>query len=85
MPYKKDKQQAYQAAEQAFVEAQEATADVKPTESNYAVLKSRAIREIEEAEQQISKALTVASERQHRQLDEYDQQLNELKQQLRDD
>lgn len=85
MPYKKDKQQAYQAAEQAFVQAQEATADVQPTESNYAFLRSRAIREIEEAEQQILKALTVSSERQHRQLDEYQQQLIELKQQLGDE
>lgn len=82
MPYHKDKQQAYQAAEQAFVQAQEAKAEIDSSRSDYAWHVNKAKEELEEAEIQIMKALTTASDTQHEQLTKYQEQLEQMKSEL---
>ncbi|UOE92658.1 DUF2524 family protein [Alkalihalobacillus sp. LMS39] len=79
MPYHKDKQQAFQAAQQAVVQAEEATSVIHDSPNDVGHHTKMALQEIEEAEQQVLKALTVASEHQKEQLHEYQQQLEQLK------
>ncbi|OLO40361.1 hypothetical protein BTR23_07690 [Alkalihalophilus pseudofirmus] len=82
MPYHKDKQQSFQAAEQAFVQAQEATSDIDATRADYGWHVKKAKKEIEEAFTQVNKALTNASEHQKEQLHKYEQDLEELRSQF---
>ncbi|MDE5412840.1 DUF2524 family protein [Alkalihalobacterium chitinilyticum] len=84
MPYHKDKQQSFQAAEQAFVQAQEATASIDTTRADYGHNVKRAKQEIEEAFTQINKALTNASEHQREQLSKYEQDLEQLRSQVQE-
>ncbi|WP_026674127.1 hypothetical protein [Alkalihalobacterium bogoriense] len=79
MPYHKDKQQAFQAAQQAVVQAEEATAVIDDSPNDIGHHTKTAMQEIDEAEQQVLKALTVASEHQKEQLHQYQQQLEQLK------
>nr|WP_017727458.1 hypothetical protein [Halalkalibacterium ligniniphilum] len=82
MPYHKNKQQAFQAVQQALAQAVQATGNIQSHTADEGVHRKRAKQEIEEAERQIEKALTVASEHQHEQLTLYQQQLEELKQRI---
>lgn len=82
MPYRKDKQQAFQAAEQAVAEATQAVGNTDSYPADAGAHIKRAEKEINEAEQQINKALTISSEHQHQQLEQYQQTIANLKQQL---
>ncbi|KGA98889.1 hypothetical protein AJ85_20540 [Alkalihalobacillus alcalophilus ATCC 27647 = CGMCC 1.3604] len=75
MPYQKDKQQAFHAAQQAFLQAEEAVGHIEVHAPEYGRNLKRAHKEIEEATQQIDKALGVASEHQKRQLEQFQEQL----------
>jgi biopolymer transport protein ExbB/TolQ len=77
MPYHKDKQQAYQAAEQGYHHAIEVSKQLNASNSEYGVYYSHFMTENEKARQQIENALETASEHQHSQLKNY---LNELEQ-----
>ncbi|MBY6035943.1 hypothetical protein KUV80_04740 [Fictibacillus nanhaiensis] len=77
MPYHKDKQQAYQAAEQGYHYAVEVSKKLNSSDSEYGVNYSHFMTENEKARQQIENALETASEHQHSQLKDY---LNDLEQ-----
>ncbi len=82
MPYQKDKQQAFQAAQQAVAEATQAVGNINSYPADMGAHIKRAEKELNEAEQQINKALTISSDHQHQQLEQYQQTIAELKQQL---
>lgn len=79
MPYIKNKQQSFQAAQQAFVQAEEATSGLISTDEDFGHHLKQAEREIREAEQMIQKALRNASEHQRNELQKFEAQLEEMK------
>ena len=79
-----DKQIAFQRAEKAFVEAQEAVENAERTRTSpdYGHNMKRAQEEAIEAETQIEKAISVSSETQKERLLGYREELETLKQQI---
>ncbi|UCZ51599.1 hypothetical protein LGQ02_12035 [Bacillus shivajii] len=82
MPYHKNKRQAFEAAQQAFVQLQEAMEDLHPEEAEYGHHYKVAVQELDEATQVIQKAHLNASEHQRRQLEQYTAELERYKQDL---
>ncbi|OIJ12739.1 hypothetical protein BKP35_09150 [Anaerobacillus arseniciselenatis] len=82
MPYIKNKQQAFQAAQQQFVQAEQAMNDLQPNDEDFGHHLKKAQQEITEAEQVIDKALRNASEHQRRELQKYQEEIAELKEHL---
>lgn len=82
MPYQKDKQQAFQAAQQAVEQAKESFSAIERHQPDEGTRLKQARQEIEEAEVQIEKALTVSTEHQHEQLAQFQQTIDDLKQQI---
>ncbi|WP_335868955.1 hypothetical protein [Bacillus sp. 2205SS5-2] len=78
MPYHKDKQQAFQAAQQGFVEAQNAVNELVLDGSSYGQQLSHLKTEVNEAYQQIENALEVASEHQRGQLEQFKADLGSI-------
>ena len=78
MPYKKDKQQAFQAAEPGVQEVRNIYEDIDETAPDYGAHAKRIKKEINEAQQQIEKALTVAGERQKEILLQMKEEMAEL-------
>ncbi|KGX93069.1 hypothetical protein N781_11650 [Pontibacillus halophilus JSM 076056 = DSM 19796] len=80
MPYHKNKQQAFQAAQQGY--AQAIDANEKRVESieqpHYGRELAHLTEEVQEAYQQIDKALEVASEHQYSQLKQFQQDLQSI-------
>ncbi|MBU8907419.1 hypothetical protein [Desertibacillus haloalkaliphilus] len=81
-PYQKDKQQAFQAAQQAFVRAQESTNTIEEYSSEFGHQLKDAEKSIDQAEQMILNALEVASEHQRHELKSFQNELFLLKDQL---
>ncbi|WP_257350485.1 hypothetical protein [Pseudalkalibacillus decolorationis] len=83
MPYHKDKQQAFQAAQQGYEQAIQAkdTELENATDYDYAAKQQQLQQEMNEALQQIENALEVASEHQRVQLRQYQEELFKLGQQ----
>ncbi|OIJ18998.1 hypothetical protein BKP45_14845 [Anaerobacillus alkalidiazotrophicus] len=79
MPYIKNKQQAFQAAQQAFVQAQQATNNLIPNDEDFGHHFKQAEQEVMEAEQVIDKALRNASEHQRHELEKFQNELAEIK------
>jgi len=77
MPYHKDKQQAYQAAQQGFEEVQDFYHDIVQDSASYGHQLKHLKNEVNEAYQQIENALEVASETQRPQLERF---MNDLQQ-----
>ncbi len=82
MPYHKDKQQAFQAAQQAVAQAHDAAKVMDVNSGEYGHHVKRLQEEIGEAEQIILKALTNCTEHQHEQLTQFQQEIDSLKQQI---
>lgn len=78
MPYHKDKQQAFQAAEQGVQEVRDLYEEIDETAPEYGAYVKRIKKEINEAQQQIEKALTVAGERQKQVLEQMREEVAEL-------
>lgn len=78
MPYKKDKQQAFQAAEQGVQEVRNLYVEIDETAPEYGTHAKRIKKEINEAQQQIEKALTIAGERQKQILEQMKEEMAEL-------
>jgi 50S ribosomal subunit-associated GTPase HflX len=76
MPYNKDKQQAFHAAQQGYRQAKDI--DVVRSSANYGDELKHLKQEIDEANQQINNALEVASEHQRVELEKYQKDLNEM-------
>ncbi|RSK49656.1 hypothetical protein [Bacillus canaveralius] len=78
MPYHKDKQQAFQAAQQGMENAMELYLDIVRDSASYGHQLKHLKNEVNEAYQQIENALEVASEHQRIQLEKYQHDLEEM-------
>jgi flagellar biosynthesis chaperone FliJ len=78
MPYHKDKQQAFQAAQQGVEDAQELYHEIVRDSSSYGHQLKHLQQEVNEAYQQIENALEVASEHQRAQLERFQQDLQQM-------
>jgi len=77
-PYNKDKQQAFQAAQQGYEEAQGLFATIVSDSASYGHQLKHLKNEVNEAYQQIENALEVASEQQRAQLERFQQDLQNI-------
>ncbi|KGP92959.1 hypothetical protein N780_11490 [Pontibacillus chungwhensis BH030062] len=84
MPYHKNKQQAFQAAQQGYEQAIDAneTRLQSVDQADYGKELAHLTQEVNEAYQQIDKALEVASEHQYEQLKQYQNQLTQIMSEL---
>lgn len=82
MPYHKDKQQAYQAAEQGYHHTIDVSKKLDTASNEYGVYYSQFMTENEKACQQIENALETASEHQQPQLKNYLTELQQLQNQF---
>lgn len=79
MPYHKNKQQSYQAAEQGILQAMDVYENLVPENSaNYGNQLKHLKQEVNEAYQQITNALENASETQRSRLEQYQQDLAQI-------
>jgi flagellar biosynthesis chaperone FliJ len=78
MPYHKDKQQAFQAAQQGVEDAQELYQEIVRDSASYGHQLKHLQQEVNEAYQQIENALEVASEHQRVQLERFQQDLQQM-------
>jgi predicted nucleic acid-binding Zn-ribbon protein len=78
MPYHKDKQQAFQAAQQGTHQAKDIYENIEVTSGDYGSQLNHLKNEVNEAYEQISNALEVASETQKDQLRQYQKDLQQI-------
>ncbi|MFI8574253.1 hypothetical protein ACIGEL_00985 [Rossellomorea aquimaris] len=78
MPYHKNKQQAYQAAEQSVTEIQNTINELVLDGASYGSQLAHLKNEVNEAYQQIENALEVASETQKAQLQQFKSDLSSI-------
>ncbi|MBG0972034.1 hypothetical protein [Bacillus sp. SRB3LM] len=78
MPYHKDKQQAFQAAQQGVTQAENAFNNIVKNDLNYGHDLKELRQEVQEAYEQIQNALEVASETQRPQLEQYENNLQNI-------
>lgn len=78
MPYHKNKQQAFQAAQQGMEDAEEAYCQIVQDSASYGHQLKHLQREVNEAYQQIENALEVASEHQKVQLEQFQNDLRQM-------
>ncbi|MEH7885270.1 DUF2524 family protein [Bacillus sp. JJ1609] len=78
MPYHKDKQQSFQAAQQGFEDAQELFSEIVRDSASYGHQLKHLKTEVNEAFQQIENALENASEHQRAQLERFQQDLRSI-------
>ncbi|KGX83835.1 hypothetical protein [Pontibacillus marinus] len=80
MPHHKNKQQAFQAAQQGYEQAEKANKQriEAINRADYGKELGHLTQEVNEAYQQIDKALGVASEHQEKQLKQYQEKLNQI-------
>ncbi|MEK4147995.1 hypothetical protein NST02_13085 [Robertmurraya sp. FSL W8-0741] len=78
MPYHKNKQQAFQAAQQGVNEAQELYHEIVKDSASYGHQLKHLKEEVNEALQQIENALEVASEHQKSQLEQFRQDVTAI-------
>ncbi|TLS37440.1 hypothetical protein [Pseudalkalibacillus caeni] len=82
MPYHKDKQQAFQAAQQGYAQVTDAKNNLVKTSSNYGSELKHLQKEVGEAVMQIENALEVASEHQREQLEQFQQDLSAIQKEI---
>ena len=78
MPYHKNKQQAFQAAQQGVEQARDVYSQIVKNDPDYGHHFKRLENEVNEAMEQINNALEVASETQRAQLEQFQQDLQHL-------
>lgn len=78
MPYHKNKQQAFQAAQQGVNEAQELYHEIVRDSASYGHQLKHLKNEVNEALEQIENALEVASETQKAQLEQFRQDISSI-------
>lgn len=78
MPYNKNKQQAYQAAEQGVTEAIDTYENIVKDSADYGTQLKHLSEEVNEAYQEINNALENASETQRQRLEQYQQDLQKI-------
>jgi flagellar biosynthesis chaperone FliJ len=78
MPYHKDKQQAFQAAQQGVKDTQDLYNEIVQDSASYGHQLKHLKNEVNEAYQQIENALEVASETQRYQLEQFQSDLKSI-------
>ncbi|WP_075980637.1 hypothetical protein [Bacillus massilinigeriensis] len=78
MPYHKNKQQAFQAAQQGVNDAQELYHEIVRDSASYGHQLKHLQKEVNEAFEQIENALEVASEHQRAQLEQFQNDLRSI-------
>lgn len=78
MPYHKDKQQSFQAAQQGTNDALEAYNSVIKEDADYGTQLKHLSEEVNEAYEQINNALENASETQRHRLEQYQRDLQKI-------
>lgn len=78
MPYHKNKQQAFQAAQQGVEDVEEQYYEIVRESPNYGHQLQHLKQEVNEAYQQIENALEVASEHQRVQLEKFQNDLHKI-------
>ncbi|WP_280771920.1 hypothetical protein [Salipaludibacillus daqingensis] len=84
MPYQKNKRQAFENAQQAYSQLQDAFHQMDPYSPEFGHQVKLAEEEINEANQIINKAYTVASEHQKEQLELFSREIAQRKQEIMD-
>lgn len=84
MPYHKNKQQAFQAAQQGTTQAIDIYDNIVENDPDYGTHLKRLKNEVNEAYQQIENALEVASETQKEQLQQFQQDLQGIMSEIED-
>lgn len=82
MPYHKNKQQAFQAAEQGLKEAKDVYREIDVDSADYGHQIKQLKNEVNEALQQIENALEVSSETQRKRLRQYQDDLHSISQEV---
>ncbi|KOP82368.1 hypothetical protein ACFFHH_21975 [Cytobacillus solani] len=82
MPYQKNKQQAFQAAQQGVEDAEELYHEIVRDTASYGHQLKHLKQEVNEAYEQIENALEVASETQRAQLEKFQQDLSTMVQEV---
>lgn len=78
MPYNKNKQQAFQAAQQGTNQAKDVYESIIKNDPDYGSQLKRLKNEVNEAYEQINNALEVASEHQREQLEQFQSDLQSI-------
>jgi predicted nucleic acid-binding Zn-ribbon protein len=78
MPYSKNKQQSFQAAQQGATEAFDAYENIVKDGADYGAQLKHLTEEVNEAYQQINNALENASETQRQRLEQYQRDLEKI-------
>ncbi|MBB6447386.1 hypothetical protein [Bacillus benzoevorans] len=78
MPYHKNKQQAFQAAQQGMEDAEEVYHEIVQDSASYGHQLKHLKQEVNEAYQQIENAMEVASEHQRIQLEQFQNDLRKM-------
>lgn len=78
MPYHKDKQQAFQAAQQGTEQAKDVYTNIVNNDPDYGAHLKHLKNEVNEAYQQIENALEVASDHQKTQLQQFQSDLQSI-------
>ncbi|MGM0877404.1 MAG: hypothetical protein ACQEWV_22395 [Bacillota bacterium] len=78
MPYNKDKQQSFQAAQQGATDAFDAYENIVKDDADYGSQLKHLKEEVNEAYQQINNALENASETQRQRLEQYQSDLQRI-------
>ncbi|MBE4908612.1 hypothetical protein IMZ08_11140 [Bacillus luteolus] len=85
MPYSKDKQQAFQAAQQGTEQARDIYENIVKDDPDYGAHLKRLKNEVNEAVQQINNALEVASDSQRDQLQQFQDDLQSIVSEVNND
>ncbi|MGB8001307.1 MAG: hypothetical protein WCF60_14605 [Anaerobacillus sp.] len=85
MPYNKDKQQSFQAAQQGYEQAVDAQKEIIVSSSGYGKDLHHLKQEVGEAKQQIESAMMNASEHQRAQLLQFQQDLQSIEAEMNGD
>lgn len=85
MPYNKNKQQAFQAAQQGTHQAKDIFENIVRDDADYGTQLKHLKNEVNEAYQQINNALETSSDDQHDQLKQFQQDLESMVQQVNQD
>ncbi|MGE7604840.1 hypothetical protein ACQKL5_20595 [Peribacillus sp. NPDC097675] len=78
MQDKQDKRRSFQEAQQSFKQVNDAFFAIEKTAPNYGAELNHVKQEVNEAYQQIQSALTTASEHQREQLRQFEQDIQEI-------
>jgi CHASE3 domain sensor protein len=85
MPYHKDKQQAFQAAQQGTKQTMDTYNQIVKNDPDYGHHLKDLREEVQEAYEQIQNALATASETQRQQLEQYEQNVQQIMKSINDE